>query len=557
MLKRNSHRLIRQFALVPGFLAILGLMACESANEFGNDLLTPETVSPVDFRGAVVADEPLAALTGREVLMANGNAIDAVVAASFALTATLPSRTGLAGSGTCLVHSAYHDRNAVMDMIATPPANPKNGDRPAAVSTMARGLYALHARHGSLPWAEVVAPAEKMARFGVPVSRALAADLETVGAPLLADSGARRIFGGSGGRSVKREGDRMINLPLAELLSEIRARGAKGFHNRAYLKRFVEGARRAGGALDAASIIAAKPAWREPLRVNTSKFLGSVFFTPPPTAGVAAAQIWGMLTFDDINELASLGEDELPGQAAHRLAESAALAYSDRTRRESGDGRATVDARSLVAVEHLAELLKAYNPDRHVPTANLNPKPKTDFVHPAGTVVAALARDGSAAVCLYTMNKLFGTGRIAGDTGLLLPAMPGPGGRGPGGLAGMISLSKKGSIYSVAGAAGGVAAPTALAQTVVFPLVNVSTLAQSQKRARIHRGGGPDIVFHERGLAEDVLKTLKRKGHETRVVDALGRVNAIVCSEGMPGASELCAAEADPRGFGLAASANW
>ena len=57
MLKRNSPRLIRQFALVPGFLAISGLMACGSANEFGNDLLTPETVSPVDFRGAVVADE--------------------------------------------------------------------------------------------------------------------------------------------------------------------------------------------------------------------------------------------------------------------------------------------------------------------------------------------------------------------------------------------------------------------------------------------------------------------------------------------------------------------
>ena len=312
--------------------------------------------------------------------MTNGNAIDAVVAASFALTATLPSRTGLAVAAPASSTAPTMIATRSLDMIATPPANPKNGDRPAAVSTMARGLYALHARHGSLPWAEVVAPAEKWPGsaypFRGPWRRISKPSSAVVGRP-----GARRIFGGSGGRSVKREGDRMINLPLAELLSEIRARGAKGFHNRAYLKRFVEGARRAGGALDVASIIAAKPAWREPLRVNTSKFLGSVFFTPPPTA-VAAAQIWGMLTFDDINELASLGEDELPGQAAHRLAESAALAYSDRTRWESGDGRATVDARSLVAVEHLAELLKAYNPDRHVPTARLNPQSKTDFVHP-------------------------------------------------------------------------------------------------------------------------------------------------------------------------------
>ena len=555
MIKRSSPRLSRQFTLGLCFAALLGLSACESVNEFSSDLLAPEAAAPVSFRGAVVADEPQAALIGREVLMADGNAIDAVVAASFALTVTMPSQAGLAGSGTCLVRSAFYDRDAVMDMIAIPPANPKAGDRPAAISTFVRGLYALHSRHGSMPWNKVVAPAEKMARFGVPVSRALARDLKTVGAPLLVDAGARKLFGRADGQGVKREGDQLVNLPLSELLLDIRTRGAKGFYNQTFLNRFVSGAKQAGGALDAATVMATKPIWRAPVEVRTSKFLGRVLFTPPPTtAGVTTAQIWGMTTFDNFDELEDLDEEEFYPQAAHRLVESAGLAYSDRTRWERGNGTTTEKAQNLVTVDYLEALLKSYNPEAHKPTAQLDPKPKTDFVHPAGTSVTALARDGSAAVCLYTMNNLFGTGRVAGDTGLLLPAMPGPGGRGPQGLTGMISLHQKGDVFSVAGATGGVAAPTAMVQTVLMPLLDIATLSDAQKRARIHHGGTPDVVFYERGVPEAVLKHLQAQGHETQAVDTLGRVNAITCADGMPGDNSKCAAESDPRGLGIGAS---
>ncbi|HAJ21968.1 MAG TPA: gamma-glutamyltranspeptidase, partial [Rhodospirillaceae bacterium] len=64
----------------------------------------------------------------------------------------------------------------VIDFI--PPAGTgAGGDRPSAIPTLARGMAALHARYGQFPWAGVVSPAERMARLGHRVSRALAVEM--------------------------------------------------------------------------------------------------------------------------------------------------------------------------------------------------------------------------------------------------------------------------------------------------------------------------------------------------------------------------------------------
>ena len=59
---------------------------------------------------------------------------------------------------------------------------------------LARGLFALHARYGRQPFESLLAPAEQMARFGVPISRALVRDLAIVAGPLSADPNARAVF---------------------------------------------------------------------------------------------------------------------------------------------------------------------------------------------------------------------------------------------------------------------------------------------------------------------------------------------------------------------------
>ncbi len=82
-------------------------------------------------------------------------------------------------------------------MLFTPVAPASLGasaDRPAAVPMLARGLYLLHARYGHLPFESLIVPAEQLARFGTPASRALVRDIALVAGPLLADPNARAVF---------------------------------------------------------------------------------------------------------------------------------------------------------------------------------------------------------------------------------------------------------------------------------------------------------------------------------------------------------------------------
>ena len=94
---------------------------------------------------------------------------------------------------------------AVLFLPRPPASVGPDADRPAAMPMLARGLYLLHARYGHRPFETLVVPAERFARFGVPVSRALATDLAVVAGPLLADPGARAMFSRNG--EPLREGD--------------------------------------------------------------------------------------------------------------------------------------------------------------------------------------------------------------------------------------------------------------------------------------------------------------------------------------------------------------
>ena len=139
------------------------------------------------FLGGVAADEPRAALIGRDVLSAGGSAADAATAVYFALAVTLPSSASLGGGGVCLVHDTPSARTEAIRFLARRPADvPPGTARPSAVPGNPRGFFALHSKYGVLRWEQVVAPAEGLARFGTPVSRALARDLKQVGTALLA-----------------------------------------------------------------------------------------------------------------------------------------------------------------------------------------------------------------------------------------------------------------------------------------------------------------------------------------------------------------------------------
>jgi len=338
------------------------------------------------FLGGVVADEPRATLIGRDALSLGGNAADAAVAIGFMLAVTLPSRASLGAGGACLAYSPSTKSvnggvpEAIMFLPRPPASVGPNADRPAAVPMLARGLFLLQARYGHRPFESLVVPAERLARFGVPTSKALAADLAVVAGALMADPGASAVFSRNG--VPLREGDPLVQLDLAATLSQLRVSGVGDLYQGNLARRLEQQSPLVGGPLSLSDLRAALPTLAPALVVPWHS--DKVAFLPPPAdGGLAAAAALETL-------------EQRPG--AYGEAAARALAIAARWRA----GGATADA-----------LLH----DTALPPAALPPLP-------ASTTWATLDRDGNAVVCAVSLDNLFGTGRIVPGLGFLLAASP-------------------------------------------------------------------------------------------------------------------------------------
>lgn len=503
------------------------------------------------FLGGVAADVPRAAVIGREVLSAGGNAVDAATAVYFALAVTMPSSASLGGGGICLVHDWRKKTTETIDFLSVPPARvPETATRPNAVPGNPRGFFALHAKYGRLRWPQVVAPATHLARFGDPVSRAFANEIAKVEQPLMADAEIRRTFGRPGGRTLVREGDFLIQVDLAAVLGQLGTEGPGDFYSGQTAHRLVEAALKAGGSLSIEDMRAFTPKWRDTVKVPTRTW--TVHFAPPPAAaGAVEAVMWTLLT--EVRSFESASEDERP----HLFAEAALRAFADRGQWLRGDGAVAMSADDLSRPDRVKRLMESYRADRHVPAEQLDPQPVERPETPAATGFVVVDRDSSAVACALTMNNLFGTGRMAPGTGIIFATLPGQGGRGPTSLGPMMIVNPRNNEFYLAGAAsGGVVAPTALMNVIARAVFQNQPLEDALAAKRIHHGGFPDLVYYEQGVSESVMRSLADRGHRVSTADSLGLVNAIYCTRALPADPASCSIGTDPRGFGLATSAD-
>jgi len=236
--------------------------------------------------GIVAADEPQAALIARDILNAGGSAADGAVALGFALSVTLQSASGLGGGGLCTVFDAAQQRAEVLDFLPVPATGRRLSARwQVAVPTVARGLFALHAKYGKLSWQQVVVPAENVARFGHSISRAFARDIRESSASLANDPKALDTFL-SARRTMLKEGDRLTQLDLAATLGRIRGRTPGDFYAGALARTIDEGALTSGVSLAAEDLRTYTPSWRAPHTVRSE---ASTLYIG--TGGVSAAMV--------------------------------------------------------------------------------------------------------------------------------------------------------------------------------------------------------------------------------------------------------------------------
>lgn len=237
---------------------------------------------------AVAADEGLAAEIGREVIQGGGNAVDAAVAMYFAMAVTLPSAAGLGASGACIVHNATTRKGE--SFVFAPQAAPGaiNGVQ-VMVPSGVRAITLMHIRHGKLRWEQDLSPAERLARAGFPVSRALSRDLQAGAAALGADSEARRIYGKGTGTAIT-EGDLWRPTDIAATIGTLRQRGGGDFFAGNFGGLLSRQVASIGGNLPLESLRNAVPLAGPPASADNGGY--KVYVAPAPMAGASALAGW-------------------------------------------------------------------------------------------------------------------------------------------------------------------------------------------------------------------------------------------------------------------------
>jgi gamma-glutamyltranspeptidase/glutathione hydrolase len=432
----------------------LALAGCGAIGAVKTTVLGPDDHGPKilsGFIGGVVTDEPRAALAAKQILALGGNAADAAVTLGFMLSVTLPSRASLGGGGACVAYQPGENtpNQGVPEAILFAPVAPalRAGDRPAAVPMLARGLYLLSARYGSENFAQLIAPAEEAARSGFPISRALAIDLASVAGPLNSDASARAVFA-PGGVPLT-EGGRLQQPDLGGTLAQIRSVGVGDMYQGLLAHKLAEATAAAGGPVTVADLRDARPARSAVLDQPAGR--DQVGFLPMPVdGGPAAAAAFAVLAHDP----GAMAQADAAAQAAAGQARGAAL--------------------------------------------------------PASTSFVVVDRKGGAVACALTMDNLFGTGRVAPGTGIVLAASP------------------------------AVKPPPLLSAAVAW---NANRQAF---RAAVAGSGQSGAAL---AVAAGMQMAL---AGQAGLVPEPGRANVASCTGYLPGAPESCAFAADGRGAGLA-----
>lgn len=518
------------------------MAACTSENE-----LERGTIGFVDgFFGGVAAAEPTAALVGRDILTAGGNAVDAAVGVTLALSVTYPSAVSLGGGGTCLVHDTVIGITEALDFI--PPAGTGQGTRPSAIPTLARGMAALHSRYGEFQWGELVSPAERLARLGHRVSRAFARDVLLAAEPLYSEPSVRTVFSGPNGRLVS-EGDLLVQPDLAAILGQIRVNGAGALYNGRLARAFVDSVQQVGGTLTMDELTGYTPNWRSSILVPYGD--DEMHFAPPPAAaGPVQANIWLLLTAGD--RYAEADEAE----RAHLLAEVTKRTSADRKDWLSDGFMTGPDLENVIDPDRVASLMDDFDPEGATSGAEIDPQRRESIEVISGTGFVVTDSQGMTVACSLSLFNPFGAGRVAPGTGILLAAAPGQRGRNPLGLGPIISINSINltTRFAVASGGGPLAIPGSI-QIAADTLLGGMSLADAMKAPRQFAVETPDTVLVEDDGGDALAAHLSARNHPVERLSWRGQVSAIHCPLGLGEASEdrICEVVQDPRGSGLAA----
>lgn len=377
-------------------------------------------------RHAVASAHPLATEAGEAVLAAGGNAFDAAVAVAATLAVVEPFASGFGGGGFFLLHRARDGSDVVVDAREIAPAavspalytgadgkpDPRaslDGPRAAAIPGLAAGVAHLQREFGTMPLAELLAPAIRHAEEGFAADARFAAAAGWRQAVMAADAAASAAFLDSG--KAPAAGFVVRQPALGRTLRAIARDGADAFYRGPIAAEMVRAVRARGGVWSEADLAGYRVAERHPARIE---YRGAHITTVPlpSSGGIVLAEALHILEQFDYD-----GADA--ATRAHLVVEALRRAFQDRSRFLGDADLVDVPADRLRSQAYGRERAAGIDPLHATPSATLAPAdPPRSGNHT--THFSIVDADGNRVAATLSVNGPFGAGMVAGESGVLL-----------------------------------------------------------------------------------------------------------------------------------------
>jgi gamma-glutamyltranspeptidase/glutathione hydrolase len=501
-------------------------------------------VSP---RGAVAAAHPLATEAGASILRRGGNAVDAAVAAAFALNVVEPMSSGIGGGGFAVVYTVRDRQVHVLDfrevgpLAARPDLYIQNGQPrqdlanagplSVAVPSAVKGYAELVKRFGKKPLAQLTSPAEQIALRGYQVNVSFVRASESRLDCLAADPEAARIFlrkGEDGDYEARQPGDKLIQPDLARTLHAVGERGPDAFYKGRVARSIVDSLVSRGGILTLEDF--AKVQVRE-RRAIESTYRGHRIVTMPlpSSGGFIVAALLNVLEREDPR-----AGGYRPERFLHAMAETEKRLFALRQKLGDPDFNPGVEDRvRRMVTKDFAGTLSSQIGDRATPAAQV-----LQQAEHGTTNISAVDEEGNAIALTTTINDGFGSCIVPKGTGFLLNDQmddfavapdianayglrgdaenaPGPGKVPLSSMAPTLVFAPDGGLLLTIGASGGSTIPTTVVQAIVHLVDDRMPVDRAIAQPRLHHNLFPDVVHVEaNGLEAATARALEQRGHK-------------------------------------------
>ena len=531
-----------------------------------------------DIKAAVVSARIEASEAGKKVMQQGGNAYDAMVATSFALSVVYPVAGNITGGGFFVYRTAAGETGtldyremaplkATKDLYLDKEGNviPKLstvGGLAVGIPGAVAGILEVHRKMGSLPLEQLLAPSIKLAEEGYIITEKQARSFKRYRDLFVEVNGEDTFFA-----QEYKAGDRIVNLPLAKTLKAIAAKGNAGFYEGWVAEAMVNKTQATGGILSLEDLKVYEPKWRDPIQFSY-KDLNVISMAPPSSGGICLGQMMQMVAPYDLK---NMGHNTT--ESMHLMIEAERRSYADRSHFLGDPDFVSVPQAHLIDPSYIAERMQNYSAENATLSKDVSHGDIIVVESDETTHFSIVDKDGNAVSVTTTLNGAYGSKVYVDEIGVFMnnemddfsskpgtPNMFGLTGSEANSIAPkkrMLSsmtpsiVEKNNQLYMVVGTPGGSTIITSVFQTILNVYEHGMGMQEAVAAPRFHHQWLPDVVVLEPdAFDENVINSLKDKGHniEAKYSRIIGKVDAILMENGN------ISIGADPRGDDAAAT---